>query len=101
MISIFLYFTKLYQANISNVKYYQNETTSIEIKLAAIHTSIEFGDQATTNNINITYANTERNYSNNKGEKEGNSPDIITTYSDNVKEILEKLTKRTSTIGID
>jgi len=44
LITIFLYFIRLYKTNIVDVKYYQNELTNIEQKKAAMRTAVNTQD---------------------------------------------------------
>jgi hypothetical protein len=62
LLTMFLYFTRLYKSNILDVKYYQNELTNIELKLVSLKTGLINGDKDVLNYLIKKYSNTERNY---------------------------------------
>lgn len=61
LLTMFLYFTRLYKTNILDVKYYQNELTNIEIKLASLKTALIYGEKDIINKITIDLSLIERN----------------------------------------
>lgn len=61
LLTMFLYFAKLYKANIIDVKYYQNELTNIEIKQTALQTALINGDNEITNKITLELSIVDRN----------------------------------------
>jgi len=61
LLTMFLYFAKLYKTNIIDVKYYQNELTNIEIKQAALQTALVNGDKEITNKITSELSIVDRN----------------------------------------
>jgi hypothetical protein len=61
LLTMFLYFTRLYKTNILDVKYYQNELTNIEIKLASLKTALCNGDKEIINKITLDLSSIERN----------------------------------------
>ncbi|GEM_PF-2298522 len=61
LLTIFLYFTRLYKSNILDVKYYQNELTNVEIKLVSLKTALNNSSAEIINHIIKEYAVIERN----------------------------------------
>lgn len=62
LIEVFAYFfLKLYKSSLAEIKYFQNEMTNSEAKLAAIKCSIMTSDSAATSSVIQTLATTERN----------------------------------------
>jgi len=61
LLTMFLYFTRLYKSNILDVKYYQNELTNIEIKLVSLKAALSNGNEKIINHIIKEYASIERN----------------------------------------
>jgi hypothetical protein len=68
-VEVFAYFfLKLYKANLNDMKYYQNELTTVEMKLASITTAIHFGKDTDISSISSELSRTERNFILKKGE---------------------------------
>lgn len=61
LLTMFLYFTRLYKSNIIDVKYYHNEITNIELKMAAVQTVLINGDKEIINQIVKELCLVERN----------------------------------------
>ncbi len=61
LLTMFLYFAKLYKTNIIDVKYYQNELTNIEIKQAALQTALINDDKEMNNKIISELSIVDRN----------------------------------------
>ncbi|MFC1751240.1 hypothetical protein ACFL2V_20860, partial [Pseudomonadota bacterium] len=62
LIEIFAYFfLKLYKSSLSEIKYFQNEMTNIEAKLAALKCSLITSDSGATTNVIKVLSETERN----------------------------------------
>jgi uncharacterized membrane protein YhaH (DUF805 family) len=61
LLTMFLYFTRLYKSNILDVKYYQNELTNVEIKLISLKVALDNGNEEVLNHIIKEYATVERN----------------------------------------
>jgi hypothetical protein len=61
LLTMFLYFAKLYKTNIIDVKYYQNELTNIEMRLASLQTALVNGDKDIINRVITEISSTERN----------------------------------------
>ncbi|ELY3545854.1 hypothetical protein SMX40_003408 [Cronobacter turicensis] len=69
LIEVFAYFfLKLYKSSLSEIKYFQNEMTNIESKLAAIKCSIVFPENPTTSALIKAIGFTERNAILKKGQ---------------------------------
>ena len=62
------FFLKLYKANLSEIKYYQNELTNIENKYAALMAAFDYGNEADISAVIKTMSETERNFKLQKGE---------------------------------
>lgn len=95
LIEVFAYFfLKLYKSSLSEIKYFQNEMTNSEAKLAAIKCSIMTSDSAATSSVIQTLATTERNAVLDKGqttaeiEKARIEQQNIATISDKVSNLL-------------
>ncbi|MDN3494248.1 hypothetical protein [Winogradskyella bathintestinalis] len=68
-IEVFAYFfLRLYKLNLNDMKYFQNELTTVELKLASITTAINFGKDIDISAITLELAKTERNFILKKGE---------------------------------
>ncbi|WP_299052502.1 hypothetical protein [uncultured Polaribacter sp.] len=68
-IEVFAYFfLKLYKLNLNDMKYFQNELTTVELKLASITTAINFGKDIDISAITLELSKTERNFILKKGE---------------------------------
>src|SRR6185369_4079576 len=69
LIEVFAYFfLKLYKANLSEIKYFQNELTNVEIKHLALHTSINKKDAKLVTEVVRNLSQTERNFILQKGQ---------------------------------
>ncbi|MEJ2766872.1 hypothetical protein VV869_23275 [Photobacterium sp. MCCC 1A19761] len=95
LIEIFAYFfLKLYKSSLSDIKYFQNEMTNSEAKLAAIKCSIMTSDSSATSSVIHTLASTERNAVLEKGqttaeiEKAKIEQQNIATISDKVSNFI-------------
>ncbi|WP_431686615.1 hypothetical protein [Hahella sp. NBU794] len=95
LIEVFAYFfLKLYKSSLAEIKYFQNEMTNSEAKLAAIKCSIMTSDSAATSNVIQTLATTERNAVLEKGqttaeiERAKIEQQNISTISDKVSNFL-------------
>lgn len=62
------FFLKLYKTNLNDVKYYQNELTTVQMKLAALTTAINFGKDTDISAIIIEISKIERNFILDKGK---------------------------------
>jgi len=68
-IEVFAYFfLRLYKLNLNDMKYFQNELTTVELKLVSISTAINFGKDIDISAITIELSKTERNFILKKGE---------------------------------
>lgn len=68
-VEVFAYFfLRLYKLNLSDMKYFQNELTTVELKLASLTTAINFGKDVDISAITIELSKTERNFIVKKGE---------------------------------
>ena len=56
------FFLKLYKNNLEEIKYFQNEITNLNFKIAALKTAIKAKDAATITEITKTFSITERNF---------------------------------------
>lgn len=93
LIEVFAYFfLKLYKSSLSEIKYFQNEMTNIEAKLAAIKTSISHADKDTLANVVHSLSATERNAILEKGQT---TVEIEKTRLElqNVNTLTEKISK--------
>lgn len=95
LIEVFAYFfLRLYKSSLSEIKYFQNEMTNSEAKLAAIKCSIMTSDSASTSRVIQALASTERNAVLEKGqttaeiEKAKIEQQNISTISDKVASFL-------------
>ncbi|HFK5649897.1 TPA: hypothetical protein ACG0A1_004050 [Enterobacter ludwigii] len=69
LIEVFAYFfLKLYKSSLSEIKYFQNEMTNIEIKFAAIKCAEKISDTNVISNVVNNLAQTERNCLLEKGQ---------------------------------
>lgn len=69
VIEIFAYFfLQLYKSSLTEIKYYQNEMTNLQAKLAAIKLSMKKGDDKTLAEVILKLVSTERNAILKKGE---------------------------------
>lgn len=68
-IEVFAYFfLRLYKLNLNDIKFFQNELTTVELKLASITTAINFGRDIDISSITNELSKTERNFRLKKGE---------------------------------
>ncbi|MDZ4106719.1 MAG: hypothetical protein U1D41_11265 [Nitrosomonas sp.] len=95
LIEVFAYFfLRLYKSSLSEIKYFQNEMTNVEARLAAIKCSIMMPDTATISDVIRSLSNTERNAVLEKGqttaeiERAKIEQQNITTISEKVSSIL-------------
>lgn len=56
------FFLRLYKLNLNDVKYFQNELTTVELKLSSLVTSINFGTEQDISSITQELSRTERNF---------------------------------------
>ncbi|MES3017495.1 MAG: hypothetical protein V4721_06945 [Bacteroidota bacterium] len=61
LLTMFLYFVKMYKANIADVKYYQNELTNVEMYQVAWQTSVLAGDSKASIDIISKFTDIDRN----------------------------------------
>lgn len=61
LLTIFLYFIRLYKSNMTDTRYYQNEATNIDHKLIALKTAIFSQNEKVIDSLARQYAKTERN----------------------------------------
>ncbi|MFD2247140.1 hypothetical protein [Pontibacter ruber] len=61
LLTIFLYFIRMYKTNIIDVKYYQNELTNIDLKLIATKAALINDDKETINKLVNDLTISERN----------------------------------------
>lgn len=61
LLTMFLYFTRLYKANILDVKYYQNELTNIEVMQVAWQTAIVNNDKDALTKLMTEFSIIDRN----------------------------------------
>jgi len=55
------FFLRLYKSSLQEIKFFQNETTNIQQRQAALIASIELGEQETQKDVILTLARTDRN----------------------------------------
>ncbi|PMD97668.1 hypothetical protein BWI97_08650 [Siphonobacter sp. BAB-5405] len=68
-VEIFAYFfLRLYKISLNDIKYYQNELTSVEMKLTALELAIAYGEKKDISNILNDFSKAERNFILKKGE---------------------------------
>lgn len=90
LLTMFLYFTKLYKTNIIDVKYYQNELTNVEIKQISLKTALLNGDKEIINKVITDFSNIERNLIMNK-EQTTNEIERIKIENEINKDYLNKV----------
>lgn len=95
LIEVFAYFfLRLYKSSLSEIKFFQNEMTNVEAKLAAIKCSIMISDRESTSNVIHVLSQTERNALLEKGqttaeiEKAKIEQQNIATISEKVSNLL-------------
>jgi hypothetical protein len=95
LIEIFAYFfLKLYKSSLSEIKYFQNEMTNVEAKLAALKCSLMTNDIGSISNVIKVLSETERNSILEKGqttaeiEKSKIEHQNITTISNRVSKLI-------------
>jgi len=92
LIEVFaFFFLKLYKATLAEIKYFQNETTSIESKYLALKVAMRVSDQPNIETILEHFAKTERNFILEKGQS---TVDLERSKIDQqaTKDILGKIT---------
>lgn len=62
------FFLRLYKLNLNDMKYIQNELTTIELKLVSLSVAINFGKDIDVSSITKELSKTERNFILKKGE---------------------------------
>lgn len=62
------FFLRLYKTNLNDIKYYQNELTTIELKVSSINTAISYGNEGDLTTIINELAKAERNLTLKNGE---------------------------------
>ncbi len=91
-IEVFAYFfLRLYKLNLDDMKYFQNELTTVELKLASIITAINFGKDIDITAITNELSKTERNFILKKGETTVEL-EKLRTDKNNVSRIFKSLT---------
>lgn len=95
LIEVFAYFfLKLYKSSLSEIKYFQNEMTNIEAKLAAVKTTISHADKDILAGVVQSLSITERNAVLEKGQTTVEiEKSRLETQNTNM--LLEKLSKLT------
>jgi hypothetical protein len=95
LIEIFAYFfLKLYKSSLSEIKYFQNEVTNVEAKLAALKCSLMINDIGSISSVIKVLSETERNSILQKGqttaeiEKSKIEHQNITTISNKVSKLI-------------
>jgi len=67
-IELFAYFfLNLYKSSLSEVKYFQNEMTNIEVRFTALGVALEAGDDELVREVTAELAKTERNFISGQG----------------------------------
>lgn len=95
LLTMFLYFTRLYKANIIDVKYYHNELTNIELKMSAVQIILINGDKDSITQVVKDLNAVERNGVMNKEqttvelERARTENEINKNYLDKVWELLK------------
>lgn len=93
LIEVFAYFfLKLYKSSLSEIKYFQNEMTNSEAKLAAIKCSIMISDTSATLQVIQVLSNTERNAILEKGQTTAEI-EKFKMEQQNISSISEKVSK--------
>jgi ABC-type multidrug transport system fused ATPase/permease subunit len=62
------FFLRLYRSGLSDIKFYQNELTNVEMKLAALRAALAIQDNDATRSVITDLSKTERNFILNSGE---------------------------------
>lgn len=62
------FFLRLYKLNLNDIKYFQNELTTVEFKLSSLTTAINFGTDKDISMVTQEFSKTERNFILQKGE---------------------------------
>ena len=69
IVEVFAYFfLRLYSRSLTEIKYFQNEISNVEAKLASLGTALETGDRELVGDVVRELARTERNHILKKGE---------------------------------
>ncbi len=93
LIEVFAYFfLKLYKSSLSEIKYFQNEMTNIEAKLAAIKSSTIATDKVVLSDVIKSLVSTERNAILEKGQTTAEI-ERARIEQQNISTISEKVTK--------
>ena len=91
------FFLKLYRTSLSEIKYYQNELTNVELQQVAIFTAINFGNSENLSLIIKELSTVERNFKLQKGEStvelEKNKIEI-SNLKDTLKTVINAIPKR-------
>lgn len=61
LLTMFVYFMRLYKSNIADVKYYQNELTNIEVKLTSVRLALLSSERGILDTLIKDLSSTERN----------------------------------------
>jgi hypothetical protein len=62
------FFLKLYKSGLSEIKYFQNELTNVELKFVALENSIHIAEKEPLTQVLLNLSNTERNFVLEKGQ---------------------------------
>lgn len=62
------FFLKLYKSGLSEIKYFQNELTNIEMKYVSLDTALRAGDSESVSGVVSEFSRTERNFVLEKGQ---------------------------------
>lgn len=91
------FFLKLYKLNLADMKYFQNELTTVELKMTSIITAINFGKNKDITSIVNELSKTERNFILKKGETtveiEKSKIDKI-NYQNIIAKVIEKTNRK-------
>jgi len=88
------FFLKLYKSGLSEIKYFQNELTNVELKFIAAEKSVLLGNEDSIKSVINELSTTERNFKLNKGEstveleKDRNERDSLNSVLDSVTKII-------------
>ena len=55
------FFLRLYKSSLDEIKYFQNEATNLELRFAALDTTLHFGDEALRAKVIESLLQTDRN----------------------------------------
>lgn len=62
------FFLKLYKAGLTEIKYFQNELTNVELKFVALENSIRLKEIESVKDVILSFSHTERNFILEKGQ---------------------------------